>query len=99
MTPYEYLTKLGATELAVTCPAGTMDVGGKQLHWPANPHAKIEQRADRFVVTFANPLTLAVGLGIRVPLSFEILPDATYAVGSRFGMTQRQKLVFQDFPE
>jgi hypothetical protein len=95
-TPYEALEKYGLKSICIECPVGSADVGGKELHWGPNINADITKQGDVYHVDFTTPMFLRMGMGVSVPIRLEVCKDAMYASGTRFGITKRQKIVFQD---
>jgi hypothetical protein len=98
-TAYEAIEQYGLQSLCIECPAGSADVGGKTVYWGPNINAEIRKVGEVYHVDFSTPLYLRVAMGVQVPLRFEITKDGTYATGTKWGMTQRQRIVFMDSPE
>ncbi len=99
MTPYEFLSKHAVTGLHIECDAATIPVGDKTLHFGPDVHATISQAGQKFRIDFTGRVPeVDVGFGISAPIRLEVSPAGVDAVGSRFGITKRQRLVMQEVP-
>lgn len=99
MTPYEFLTaQPGLRGLTLDCDDLVIDANGQTLHIGAGTRIVITPAPGRIRVDFTPEPQLDLGWGVRAPIRIEVLPDGVDAVGRKFGIVKRQRLVMQEVP-
>ena len=96
-TPFDFLEEHNVKSIAIECDRGSVEVGGKRLLVGPGIYADVTRSGEVFSIVFRKPApALAVGFGIQVPFRIEVSKQGMDAVASTFGVTKRQRIVFQD---